>query len=174
MNWAAMVAVAEITGAVGVIASLVYLAIQVRQNTRWLRSSVIESAGFRSSELARNVAVDPELSRLVRAAMSDATFLNEEERWRFRLYLHSAIRNYEISYSHHRDGLLAPQHFAGLCENLRLWVGSPLFEAWWKVSESMFDSGFAELVNELSQKPSLNWNFGEPKDSTNAAMKVEN
>ena len=69
MNWEAMVAVAEITGAVGVIASLVYLAIQVRQNTRWLRSSVIESARFRSSELARNVAVDPELSLLVRAAV---------------------------------------------------------------------------------------------------------
>ena len=173
MNWEATVAVAEITGAVGVIASLVYVGIQVRQNTRWLRSSVIESAGFRSSELARNVAVDPELSSLVRAAMSDAAALNDEERWRFRLYLHSAIRNYEISYSHHRDGLLTSQHFDGLRENLRVWVGSPLFEAWWETSEPMFELGFAELVNELSQKPSLNWNVEITKNSTNASMNVE-
>lgn len=174
MNWEALVAVAEITGAVGVIASLVYVGIQVRQNTRWLRSSVIESAGLRSSEMARNVAIDPELSSLVRAAMSGAAGLNEEERWRFRLYLHSAIRNYEISYSHHRDGLLSTEHFAGLRENLRVWVGSPLFETWWETSEQMFEPGFAALVNELSQKPSLPWNVETTKNSTNGSMNVEN
>ncbi len=34
MNWDAIGAIAELFGAVGVIASLVYLAVQIRQNTR--------------------------------------------------------------------------------------------------------------------------------------------
>ncbi len=92
------------------------------------------------------------------------------------MFLHSVIRNYEISYSHHRDGLLTPQHYAGLRENLRIWLGSSLFEAWWKTSESMFDSGFAKLVNELRQKPFRDWSamLDEPTDSANAAMNVDN
>lgn len=37
MNWAAIQAVAEAIGAIVVVASLIYLAIQVRQNTRAVR-----------------------------------------------------------------------------------------------------------------------------------------
>ena len=44
MNWEAVGAVAELLGALGVIASLIYLATQVRQNSRLLRASAIQSA----------------------------------------------------------------------------------------------------------------------------------
>ena len=37
MNWDALGAIAELLGAAGVIASLLYLAVQVRQNTRQTR-----------------------------------------------------------------------------------------------------------------------------------------
>ena len=43
MNWDAIGAIAETLGAVGVIASLVYLATQIRQNTSTVRSSAASS-----------------------------------------------------------------------------------------------------------------------------------
>ena len=42
MNWEAVGAVGEIGGAIGVIATLVYLSIQLRQNTRALQASGYE------------------------------------------------------------------------------------------------------------------------------------
>ena len=39
MNWDAIGAIAELLGAIGVIASLVYLATQIRQNTATVRAS---------------------------------------------------------------------------------------------------------------------------------------
>ncbi len=42
MNWDAIGAIAELLGAVGVIASLVYLATQLRQNTRATRASAYQ------------------------------------------------------------------------------------------------------------------------------------
>jgi hypothetical protein len=39
MNWSALSSVAEFVAAVGVIASLVYLAVQVRQNKQSIRAS---------------------------------------------------------------------------------------------------------------------------------------
>ena len=39
MNWEAIGAIGEVAGAVAVFASLVYLALQIRQNTRAIRGS---------------------------------------------------------------------------------------------------------------------------------------
>ena len=44
MNWDAIGAIAELLGAVGVIASLVYLAGQIRQNSRLVRSSTTSAS----------------------------------------------------------------------------------------------------------------------------------
>ena len=40
MNWEAVAAIGEAVGAFGVIASLGYLAIQIRQNTRQIRQNI--------------------------------------------------------------------------------------------------------------------------------------
>ena len=39
MNWEAIGAIGELVGAVGVIATLAYLAVQIRQNSQAVRSS---------------------------------------------------------------------------------------------------------------------------------------
>jgi hypothetical protein len=40
MNWDAIAALAEVLGALAVLASLVYLATQIRQNTQMVKSSI--------------------------------------------------------------------------------------------------------------------------------------
>jgi hypothetical protein len=49
MNWEAVAAIGELLGATGVIVSLLYLAVQVRQNTRQTRLAA-QQAVSRSSE----------------------------------------------------------------------------------------------------------------------------
>jgi hypothetical protein len=43
VNWEALGAVANLLAAIGVIATLIYLAIQIRQNTKAVRSSSIQN-----------------------------------------------------------------------------------------------------------------------------------
>ncbi len=77
MNWEAIAALAELAAAIGVVVSLVYLALQVRQNTDQVRLNS-ESLGMAhemggaqmSVDIALAVATDAELSELVRRAMS--------------------------------------------------------------------------------------------------------
>ena len=49
MNWDAFGALAELLGAIGVVASLIYLATQVRQNSRHVRSQSHIEPGSRKS-----------------------------------------------------------------------------------------------------------------------------
>jgi hypothetical protein len=163
MNWEAIGAIAELVGGIGVIASLVYLATQIRQNTKWLRSTILESAGTRSSELARDAASDPSLSRLIGAAISGAAPMDPDERYRFELYLLSALRHYEISHAHFNDGLLDSNQFSGVRENLRVWLSYENFENWWLETSVFFNPVFQQLVNDLKEDPRRDWRAGSDK-----------
>lgn len=43
MNWEAISAISEVVGAVAVVVSLIYLALQIRQNTKVVRGTTLDS-----------------------------------------------------------------------------------------------------------------------------------
>ncbi len=90
MNWDAIGAIGEILGAIAVLITLAYLAIQIRQNTQSVATSVYESAMSGFNEVNRYISVNAELSSIVRRGSVDPSSLNEEERFRFNFVL----RNY--------------------------------------------------------------------------------
>jgi hypothetical protein len=57
----ALNAIAQLIAAVGVIASLFYLAAQIRQNTRSMRAMVVDSLAQSIADLIRPMAEDREL-----------------------------------------------------------------------------------------------------------------
>jgi hypothetical protein len=65
----------ELIAAIATVFTLVYLAVQINQNTGAVKASVLEVTGSRSMELAKFVANDPELSRIVMAAMTHSSEL---------------------------------------------------------------------------------------------------
>ncbi len=83
MNWDAIGAIAELLGAVGVIASLVYLAGQIRQNTRATRGATYQDLVGLFHQGQVNVANDAEVSELLRIGMQDSSQLNEADGYRF-------------------------------------------------------------------------------------------
>lgn len=90
MNWVAIGAIGEILGAVAVLVTLVYLAIQIRQNTRSVTMSVYESAMSGFNEVMRDITTNGDLSEIVRRGALDPASLSEEELFRFNF----AIRCY--------------------------------------------------------------------------------
>ena len=90
MNWDAIGAVGEILGAVAVLITLAYLAVQIRQNTRSITTSVYESAMSGFNEVNRYVGASADLSSIFRRGSVDPSSLNEEELFRFNF----VVRNY--------------------------------------------------------------------------------
>ena len=80
MNWDAIGAIAELLGAVGVIASLVYLAGQIRQsreqthqNTRALRASTQHDIFENLNDISMRPFGDPANYEAIRIGMADLT-----------------------------------------------------------------------------------------------------
>ncbi len=66
MNWDAIGAIGEVVGAVGVIVSLLYLALQIRQNSNVVRSATRQAISTTQVELGLRIAESSDL----RAAMA--------------------------------------------------------------------------------------------------------
>ena len=90
MNWEAVGAVAESLGALGVIVTLAYLAVQVRQNSRLLEKSAEATQVTADNAVVENfnqwremIVTNPDVSDLFIRGMEDSSTLDLNERHRF-------------------------------------------------------------------------------------------
>ena len=64
MNWEAVGTIAEIIGAVGVIASLLYLAVQIRQSTKVARAETTKDLYLASRDAILQIASNDALAKI--------------------------------------------------------------------------------------------------------------
>ena len=73
----------EFLGGIAVVVSLIYLAGQIRQNSRLLRASSASTTQQAESLLSSLVVQDSELARIFWEGMADRAALSEADRRRF-------------------------------------------------------------------------------------------
>jgi hypothetical protein len=98
--------IGEFLGAIGVVVSLVYLALQIRLNSRSIQASSYQSMTSHLAELNRVVVESPEIARILDVGSQDLTNLSAEERSRFELILVNRLRHFETLHYHYVRGLL--------------------------------------------------------------------
>lgn len=116
-EWAAT---AEIIGAVAVVASLVYLAIQIRQNTHGLSMSLksTELAAFERNVEAGNrireiFILNPEVSELYERGLKSYSNLSGSDRLRFGMLLRNVFSAFQGAYIRQLTYGNDPTNFAG-------------------------------------------------------------
>lgn len=146
MNWDAVAAIAEGLGAVGVVATLVYLASQIRQAERATLASLQHSTIVQGFQL--NVAcAAPETAPLIVKGGADFDALDPVERLRFALLMRATFAWFEDVFSQARRGAVTPEFLAGRHSALRSLLQAPGIRQWWKRDQAFFTSEFRNEVN---------------------------
>ena len=96
MNWDAIGAIAELLGAIGVIASLVYLGRQIRDGQRALRASSYQQFRQDISQSMDQGMNDPRTARAIRSGMADFSELDEEGAFQFNFWIHGVMHSYVL------------------------------------------------------------------------------
>jgi hypothetical protein len=91
MNWNAVGAIGEIIGALAVFLTLGYLAVQIRQNTKAVRASALDSSVNAVNDVRIAMFESSEVAALYRRGLENPEELDDDERTRFRLLLHTII-----------------------------------------------------------------------------------
>jgi len=146
MDLALINTLAQAVSAIGVIVSLVYLAIQVRQNTRAVRNSTHHALTVTRLDYIALIAQSAELSHILRIGAQNLAELGEEERYRFNLimyYLFSAGENF---YYQNQQGALDAEQWDRWCRALRYYFAQPGIRTWFETSPIQFTASFAGFL----------------------------
>ncbi len=146
MNWEAIGAVGEVLGAAGVIITLAYLAVQMRQSNRLAKRAAVQSVLAGRAEMNRFIASDPVLNDLVLKGMESPDDLDEGERTRFRTAGSTVIRHYEAIFFDIQEGLLPPGISRSQESSMKRVMSMPGPQYFLKKIESDFDEGFIRHV----------------------------
>ena len=165
MNWEAIGAAGEVVGAIAVVASLVYLAVQLRVNSKTLRANGSWSA--ENSWANMNIATcrDPASSLLAsRAAAPEARLDAFDEAERAQLwFLHLAVfQTTQAEYFMWKDDCLSEEVWIYRLSWFRNYILLPVVGAHWQQmrSQNLLSPNFiTEIERERGQEhyvPSVN------------------
>jgi len=157
LNWDALGAVAELLGAVGVIVSLLYLATQIRQNTRSQKVAAYSANRQALSQINQLIAGNDEVLRVVHLSSNgrEAEF-SPEDRTRMNFLLTLMLRNWEESHALREQGLLDEATWQRTQTSLKRLVTIPYFRSYWESGNFGFDPYFTRHIDGLlsgAQKP---------------------
>ncbi len=138
--------IGEFVGAIGVIVSLVYLAVQIRRNTSSVRASTFQEAVRDVAILSDLLATDAELARIWSSGLRDLDTLKPDERVRFAAYMLGMFRRLENVVYQTQHGSLDPAYWDGQLSSMRSTLTQPGVAAWWERARGLFSPSFREYV----------------------------
>src|SRR5262249_25285125 len=98
MSWEAIGAVSEAIGTLTVAITLVFLIIQVRQNSRAVNASITNGNIAAFNHLNSMLAADPRLAGILDRGSVDPTQLTDDERYTFTWLIRSYLNLFQNLY----------------------------------------------------------------------------
>ena len=141
---------------VAVVVTLIYLTLQIRQNTVSVRAATIQSAAQANAEMLDHFVRDPELHRIYQAGTRDFESLSPEDRFRFASIMGSMLHRVEGMVYQSAKGLLPPESWEGGANRIKGAFALPGTRAWWERGKHAFNPGLRRWVEQevISDPPS--------------------
>jgi hypothetical protein len=149
--------IGEFVAALATVVTLIYLAMQIRQNTNSLRANAYQDTVRSSNDWGAFFVNHPETTAIFLKGIANPNALDRAESVEFTHLLEIYLRNYIMALNLARDGLI-PVGACNAYENgLRKWFSSPELRDWWntknpalgQIVESLIDAnqGFADELS---------------------------
>ncbi len=155
----------EFIGAIVIIATLIYLAMQVKQNTNALHAQSRQSvlAGSQAELLA--LTENPN----IHTSIVKKEPLTQEEHVKLHGWLTAAMRLREFSWLQYQSKVIDEVQWSTEVNVIKAILQPERTRAWWEsLGRNLFGAAFAEFVDELLQdQPTTNEVFELATDWTN-------
>ena len=147
--------IGELIGAIATVATLVYLAVQIRHNTRGMeQNSVVMRMSFENQirddgiQFRSMIAADPELVGIWRSGLTGDPKFSTTERDRFELLLVNVLSMLRAHYDALTRGLTTGERGAFLLAIAR----TPGFRQWWAQRGQGGEPAFRDWVEALQDR----------------------
>jgi hypothetical protein len=128
--------IGDFVGGIAVILTLIYLAVQIRDNTRSTRLVAMQSAMLSAQNVGKLPAQDRDLARVVRVGLAAPDDLDEDEFQQLRYYLMSYLRVHEDLFVQHKAGVIDDETWLARASSLRTIFSTPGGRKIWDASNA--------------------------------------
>ena len=149
MNIMELGAVGELIGGIAVIATLIYLAVQVRHGVRNARIASFRTAKANFNQLNSLIARDPNLAELWVRGTGDYGGLTPAEQLRIGQMWLCYFNLFETLFEESREGYAKWQWKVEERSMLAVFAMGPGIAAWWRENPLTFSDAFRSHVDGL-------------------------
>lgn len=144
--------IGEFLAAIATVITLIYLATQVRQNTRALKSATFQSI---TGEMGRNVepiSVSADLAGIMTRGMPQPDQLSPEETLRLASVYVATFRRMESVFVQNQLGSIDDALMKGFETSIALLLNSPFGSFWWSTAKVTFYAPFVEHIEKCAAR----------------------
>ena len=140
--------IGEFVAAIATVATLVYLAVQIRMNTTTVRTTSHHAGSTAWSELVAKIAADPVLSEIYHSGRVTPDELSKPDARRFSLVFDAMLAQVENIYIQYANGQLPQSNQDRFANILRAQFGTPGVQQYWSRNRNLFTAEFVRYIEE--------------------------
>ena len=142
----------EILAAIAQLAALIYLAIQIKQQTKERRQAAVNALTVQWGDLVKALHDSAEFSAIYLRGVQSFSGLDEVSKLRFSAFNNRFFKNFEAMYFSHRDGTLSPSLWGEIDRTMSDMIAYPGIRQWWETRKHWHSEEFVRVVEEIIAK----------------------
>ncbi len=146
--------ITEIFGIIAVFISIIYLGIQVKQNTRSMRTQTVHDLSAQIVEHQSSLAYDKEMSDIYFRGLIDFDALETKEKMRAGLLLAGFFRTFAELHFQWNEGALDDAMWLGFKTVMEDIMHNSLFRSTWSLRKQQYDEGFQRYIDSILESES--------------------
>ena len=158
----------EFIGGIAVVFSLVFVGLQIRQNTKSVQAQSELSLSYKFADVHGRANDNPDLSRLYDEALIDPEALSDEDVRRLRWFIAEIFCVYDGAYHLFKRGQISEASWRVKISSIKAMIGNPVLKEWWDGRMTPLSTEFVDYVNEYSPTASDEYKYQPVSRRTNA------
>jgi hypothetical protein len=148
MNWEMLAALGQLAAVCIGIPSLIYLALQIRAQTKERRQAAVNALTVQWTDLTRSLESADFAATYLRGVQSFDD-LDPVSKLRFSAFLNRFFKSFESMYFAHRDGILAKSSWGEIERTMSDLIAYPGIQQWWTTRKHWQTEEFAQVVDTI-------------------------
>ena len=149
MNWEMLAALGQLAAVCVGIPSLIYLAVQIREQTKERRQSAVNALAVQWGDLTKSLHDNAEFGAIYLRGVQSFTDLDAVSKLRFSAFLNRFFKNFERMYFSHCDRVLTESLWGEIERTMSDVIAYPGVQEWWKTRRHWHTEEFGRVVDEV-------------------------
>ena len=152
MNWEMLAAIGQLAAVCVGIPSLIYLAVQIREQTKERRQSAVHALTVQWGDLTESLHDNAETAAIFLRGMQSFADLDPVPKLRFSAFCNTFFNHFEAMYISHRDGILTASAWGKIERTISDVIAYPGIQQWWGERRHWHTEEFGRVVDAIIAK----------------------